>query len=187
MLFPAATPKTMPGVSMLAGSSQTTPRAIKNPVTDDESEAKQKQATPLSPSHSDPSALAYLENPLHRKAGLSTSMAISPSMTSSQETKVSPSLKKQEQFLQGKEGLSTSMAISPSMTPSQETKASPSLKNQERFSQSISVQASLTFQQYTGKAPLPEPELPATQKTEEDEEIKKILEDYEMVQVPLQP
>ena len=184
MLFPAATPKTMPDVSMSAGSFQTTPRAIK---TDDESEAKQKQATPLSPSHSDPSALAYLENPLHRKAGLSTSMAISPSMTSSQETKVSPSLKKQEQFLRGKEGLSTSVAIPPSTTPGQETKASPSLKNQERFSQSTSVQTSLTFQQYTGKVPLPEPELSAPQKTEKDKEIEKMLEEYEMVQVPLQP
>lgn len=148
----------MPDVSVSAGSSQTTPRIMKNQITNDESEAKQKQATPLSPSQSDPSTLACLENSLRP--------------------------------LQGKPGLSASVAISPSTTSSQETKASPSLENQERFSQSISVQTSLTFQQYTGKVPIPEPEPPAPEKTEKDEEmekVEKILEEYEMVQVPPPP
>ena len=174
----------MPDVSTSAGSSQTTPKTTKTPLTDDESEAKQNQATPLSPSCSDPSTLACLEKPslpLQGKGGLSSSMAISPS---TKETKVSPSLKKQEQFLQGKEGRSTSMTVSPSTTSSQETKASPSLTNQERFSQSMSVQTSLTFQQYTGKAPLPEPEPPAPQKIEKDEKMDKMLEEYEVVQMP---
>ena len=180
----------MPDGSMSARSSQTTPKTMKTPLTDDESEAKQNQATPLSPSRSDPSTLACPEKPSHplqSKGGLSSSMAISPSMTSTQETKVSPSLKKQEQLLQDKEGHSTSMTISPSTTPSQETKASPSLTNQERFSQSTSVQTSLTFRQYTGKVPIPESKPPEPQKTEKDKEIEKMLEEYEMVQVPSSP